>query len=418
MSVWRWFVLTGLVTGCGGSTSAPNNITTLSLEPAPEAMAAAGGDSFTLTAEAMLDGSARAAAGQIVTFSTNVTGLAFTPPAVAVDDEGHASATVIVPYGTTAVAEATMPNGGADLQSMSADAAMVKAQAPVVLASSAGGQVIALTAHATDPHGKPAMGVALGFTTNAMGVTFAPATVVTDGDGAATSSALIPFGMTPVIGFVSGGGGADAISLSPDSGITLTAPKPVATDGLPELGGTLVTVSASAAVGTVELVGLPVTFATDMSTPVFVPASVATDPSGVASSQVFVPYGTSVVAIVAAAGSSQVVDLSAALPKLSFVAPGPATVTPGTSGSASAGKNYELSVQVKDSTRPASPPQGVAVTFAATGAASFVPASALTDATGFASSVVYVPDEAGDAGAVQVAITSPGIMPVILSVPQ
>jgi hypothetical protein len=190
-------------------------------------------------------------------------------------------------------------------------------------------------------------------------------------------------------------------------------------------GGTVVTVTATVSDGGVELDGMPVSFATNLSTVAFSPATTTTGPmmgSGtpvaIASSQVFVPYGSAIFAIVSSGGASKVVPFSDQLPILTIHTPTHGAGVPATSGSNN-GLVYPISVNVSNgSGSSAVGLGGVPLTFAATGAATFTPATILSDGSGSASSVLFVQNTgSGSAGSVEVVVTAAGVASPTVGVP-
>ena len=236
------------------------------------------------------------------------------PTTVTTDDDGNATAFVLVPYGiqgvivvsAQAATAASIPVG---CDPISLCGLLVQ---PETGEGNLGptGQVCSVSVQAfrTGPCGSGSPltveGLNVAFTTTTTGVTFSPAAVVTNSSGVATSNVIIPYG-TQVQAVVSGGG-AVSMTTGTAPSVTLTAGQLTPTETfLPS--GEVYTLTATATVGaeasplTVE--GLNVAFTTTTTGVTFSPAAVVTNSSGVATSNVIIPYGTQVQAVVSGGGA-------------------------------------------------------------------------------------------------------------------
>jgi adhesin/invasin len=400
MRQWRgtiaWIVAFLSCSSFGCECDLPHDPVVVTLTP-DDGEAVTGGKEFTLTANVTVAG--HAAQDVTVQFTSTTAGVTITPASAATKPTGAAQARAFVPYGATAVCTAVTGDGASDVKLVVPGA--VHLELTRGIANLVGGQMISITATATDPTATDPMkqkrpGVALGFASNTSGVAFAPASVATSSAGTATASAFVPFSTSGVVAIVSGGGSGSATALSPTAGQLSIGPE---VSGAAAFGGTLITVHAQIAFRAqrsddgVVLEGFPVAFATAASG---------------------VPYGAATFAIVSAGGASSVVSFADQLPALAIQLPAiapPITGTPATSGSSS-GLLYSISVNVTDGTAVgAHGLAGVPLTFTATNGATFTPAAAVTDGDGQASSAVFIPNVGntanGPPGNSRVVVTGP-----------
>ena len=264
-----------------------------------------------------------------------------------------------------------------------------------------GGTLLTVTASANE--GGAVSGLPLTFSTNVSTVTFSPATVITNGSGSATSQVFVPysaFGSASVVTVANGGFNGLAVIngvLQADIEVPTTSFGSAAVPG-----GTLVQVTANATVNGAAAQGMPLAFSTNSAMATFNPASVITDVTGNATTQVLVPAGTATFVTVTGAGFSRVQSLATALPtpKVPLVATTIATPTstdlgPETVGSPGvAGEAYSVSVVIDDQNGNSLP--GAAVAFGEVGISPnlLMPAATTTGSNGAATSFVWIADVA------------------------
>jgi hypothetical protein len=254
-------------------------------------------------------------------------------------------------------------------------------------------------------------GLSVTFASTTTGVVLSPAMILTNASGLATSEVVVPFG-TQVAVVVSGSGTQAVILVPPsDAGptsipVTLTAT--FAPIGIALPAGVVYQLSVEATAGAPTdamagggngppIAGLNVAFSTTTTGVSFSPASVATDNTGTATSNVVVPYGTEVQAVFSGGGSANAMAITAPAVQLSL---GPLTAT---GDQLPSGETYSLTVtaSVNGGTSSDAAPsdggsgmniQGLNISFATTTTGiSFSPSTVATNAMGVATSNVVIP---------------------------
>jgi hypothetical protein len=240
----------------------------------------------------------------------------------------------------------------------------------------------------------PIDGLLLTFGVTATGATISPTSNVTDVNGLASASVVVPFD-TEVAVTVSGGGG-EAVSLVPPTGgstpgVTLTPTFQQTSTWLP--GGELfeldVKASSAGNSGPPQIAGFSVSFATTTTGIAFSPAMVMTDDTGLARSYVVIPYGAQIQAVVS--GGGVIKQLPQSAPPLTLATTSGLLAT---NTAIAGGQVYGLTVQATpaDRTMGSGGVAGVPLAFATTTTGvAFSPASVTTDPSGNATSVVLVP---------------------------
>ena len=239
----------------------------------------------------------------------------------------------------------------------------------------------------------PIDGLVVTFGVTASGATISPTSNVTDVNGMATASIVVPFD-TQVAVTVSGGGG-EAVALVPPAGGSTSAAAITLVPNFHQVftwlpGGELfrLDVQVSGAGSDAGIPGFGVAFATTTTGVAFSPATVMTDGTGLASSYVIIPYGAQIQAIVSGGGIVKQQPQTA--PPLTLTTA--AGLVP-TNNAIASGEVYSLTVQARpaDSTTPTGGVPGVPLAFTTTtSGVAFSPASVSTDSSGNATSSVLV----------------------------
>lgn len=262
---------------------------------------------------------------------------------------------------------------------------LAPAPAPAAVAT-AGGLLETASVTATLSGGAPVVALPVSFAASG-GASFTPAQTVTDSGGIATATVLVPCGAPLTATMTSAGGGFVTTTVGQPI-VSISAATPVIV-GSTLNDGAVVSVTATAndlPPALAPFPGLPMTFTSSSGS--FAPGSIATDDTGKAIATVFVPYGLpSVTARICGGGAAQVVPLSSALPPLDLATP-TATLMPGPPANL-----YQVQARVTAPLgRTTVGVSGIAVTFAQVGGASpFTPATATTDADGFATTYAVLP---------------------------
>ncbi len=365
-----------------------------------------GGSLVTIVATAMQGGDASTCPSQggatlqglTVTFSTTTAGVTIAPSSSVTNASGQATATVVVPFGTQVAVVAAA--GGAEATLLvpgSGEGAPIVFDTPTFVASSPAaylpvGQVFTFqTTARTAPDAGGVAGLTVAFATTTTGVSFSPASFTTGESGAVESSVVIPYGTT-VEAVVSGGGG-DQTAFATAAALKLTpGPFTPITSATYLPGGEVYALQATAraADGGPPVEGVSVAFTTTTTGVTFSPASAPTNAQGVATSNVVLPYGAEVQAVVAGGG-----DVEAA------TASGPTISLHATSSLSSplellpTGEVFGITASAAMGGGPADAGvaiEGLSVAFATTTTGiAFTPSSLATNASGFAAANVVVP---------------------------
>jgi hypothetical protein len=344
-----------------------------------------GGDLYTVDVHAQaLDTEAKELdiEGLAVAFGSTTSGSTFTNTSVTTDPDGMATSQILVPFGAEVIATFNSAGGGTASLPLGTPAISITATAaplpaPSQPSTSVAGVAYAVTAVATTAQSDPASGVLLTFASSGAAASIAPASATTQ-NGTASTQVVVGYGSQVNVS-ISGGGASKVITLSapPLSPIA----NELAATALPSAGvpGQLYSVTAS--IGVPNLV---VGFSTNASGISFMPASVPTNIAGNASSQVLVPFGTSVTVTATAGGNTATAILSA--PPIAITA---AVALDPASPSSTGGASMLLTAHAADA--DGNPASGVPLSFAVTTPAVASPTSVTTDSSGTATTHVFVP---------------------------
>lgn len=258
-------------------------------------VAVAGGEQYELVVDASVDSGTTD--GETVSFATTTMGVVFSPTAAIVDEHQRAKASVIVPYGTPIVVQATTADGG--IAPLTLEPPAVSLDFTFAAAgTSASGQLFTVTATAKVPNASGdsdrAVGVPLAFSTSSTSAVFAPATVVTDDTGDAVSHVFVPDSALPLVAVVAGGGSTTAKTLAAVKFGTVTVGTGVPTMNGSSSGTTYpLTVTVLDSSTSSPLQGVAVSFAATAGA-TCTPSTVPTAQDGTATTQVFVVGNTQV----------------------------------------------------------------------------------------------------------------------------
>lgn len=326
-----------------------------------------------------------AAAGVPISFTTNTSGLVFSPATIPSGSMGSATSEIFVPYSSNAVLGFVTGGGGSAVVSLTpqlSDVNITVDPSTLVSTPAYGGTIVSVTGTA-ESGGVMLDELPLTFSSSAAGVTLTPATVLTNANGLATASIFVPFGTVPVVA-VSGGGTVADISLkSVLSTPTLTLQATDLTNST-AVGGTAISISVTAT----GFAGLPLAFTSNVSGVTFNPASAITDGSGWATTVAFVPFGSTPVVTVSGGGTFASGSLRDALP-IANISIGMPHLVGSTQAGSTGGVTYSVTATVTDAT--GAPLVGASVTFSAVGTNNaFSPQTVVTDQNGSATSYVFV----------------------------
>ena len=298
-----WVVLAALacaasISACSDDAPTGQQALTVTLLPQPDATIVAGGELVTVKIIGEQIGVDAGVPGTDVSLSTNMTGVTFSPSSLTLLSDSTNVATVIIPFGATIVATAATASGATS--SVSLVGAQLQLTATLSRQSTTpqlpGEPVTATVTATTVANGllpsQVVPGLSVTFGTNTTGVVFSPATLATNEQGTAIATALVPYGTTDIIGTFAGGGVSTSAQLSPEVPVLSLSIGSAGVVGTPAVGGSLVTVTATAIADGEDVQGLPITFATNATAAAFSPATVLTSAQGTATSQVFVPYAS------------------------------------------------------------------------------------------------------------------------------
>jgi hypothetical protein len=154
------------------------------------AATAVGGTNVTISA------TATGFAGLQVTFTSNLTGVSFSPSTAITSATGSATVVAYVPFGTIPIVTVTGAGGFASVSLKSVlPVASIKVASPRLVGStqtgSNGGSTYAVTATVEDASGAALVGASVAFAGVGVSNAFSPATVVTDQNGSATSYVFV-----------------------------------------------------------------------------------------------------------------------------------------------------------------------------------------------------------------------------------
>jgi hypothetical protein len=389
----------------GGVTSppgsAPPTVTLAQSGATPDKLDGPAGSTFLLTVRATSAGKPVEALS--ISLSSQPSVVTVSPTSVTTDAEGEAQAYAYVPYDVEGVVIAA---GGGSLPTkltLSNGAVALAGSAGTPAANTPGGTTFPVSVTATAQSGAVG-GSTLSFTAQPSGAAVSPASVVTNDAGAATAYAFVPYDTQAIVVVSAAGAGPVSIEVA-NPAVSLQGSPGVPVGDTP--GGTTfqVTVTAQSplAPGGGAIAGFPISFTAQPSTVTVSPATVSADADGQATTFVFVPYDTQGFLLASGTG---------AVPATIPVSNAPLALSPLCwQDLTSLGPGlYQVTTYV---TAGKTPVPGVGVAFSvvspqgsSTSTPLFQPATALTNASGAATSLVALGNSFAlpDAGSPQVAV--------------
>jgi hypothetical protein len=245
----------------------------------------------------------------------------------------------------------------------------------------------------------PVSGLTVTLASSATGVTFTPATAITDSSGHAISAVVVPYGTTILGVATSPGNGSDEQTIpaaSLEIGLGSNATEVIT-------GGRLLTLVATAQSDGQAVQGVSLSFSTNTSGVTIAPSPAVTDLHGCALVQVPVQYSAATLTAQVTGGNAvKVVSLSQMLPALHVQVKSSSGIA---IGSAATGSNYQIDATVTDDEK--NTVAGIAVGFAeygvSTGSNLFQPSSTTTGSDGVATSFITF------AGTLDIVLTVAGV---------
>jgi hypothetical protein len=261
------------------------------------------GEVFQLTAKATQGRPSSGTLGLIeglnVTFGSTTPGVTFAPGTSTTDSNGSAISFVVVPYGTQIVS--VVSAGGAETEHLLRASQVPTVTLSPTLKSSGttlpGGEVFELSTAVTLVGTTTRIeGLSVAFATTTAGVSFTPASNITDSRGNAPSYVVVPYG-TEIVAVASGGGAAETFTLPASAVPTITLTPTFDPATWPSTGNVYAVKASAILLGapSVDVDGLSIAFTltnvVPMGTPGITPTTgtVLTDASGNATFSFFVP---------------------------------------------------------------------------------------------------------------------------------
>ena len=386
-STLRFVVLLVVAASTMGVTCDSERASKVALDPGA-GVAVEGGEKFTLTATVTDEDGSNVQPGAVVMFSTTTMGLSVTPTSALTDEHGRATSVIIVPYGSSAVCQASTSSGAIDVKVAQADRIKVSLD-PGAGAAVTGGEEFTLTATITDDIGTALeAGTVVAFATTTTGLSVTPTSAVTDAAGKAYAAIVVPYGSAAVCQASTNGGALD-VKVAQADRIKVAA---TVTNITQVLDGEMIELTGNAqTLGSSNLVGVPLTFTSSASGITFTPPSAATDDNGNAKAVAFVPFtspGVVGVVVGGGAGSSTALSPSADRIKLTRSSLTPTAEVGGTLVTLSIKVAQTVSLNGSDTDEAL---EGITASFSTSGAQAFSPSSATTNVSGIATSQAFIP---------------------------